>query len=137
MRRVKLFGVVIMCLIFMPVPIMAGSFDGSVPLLCATIETFACVENSDCQQGTPASVNIPQFVRINFKTKTISGEQMDGEARTSKIGNIERLDDRIILQGTQNGKGWSVVITKATGKMAITASDNAAGFVVFGACTSK
>jgi hypothetical protein len=47
---------------------------------------------------------------------------------------MERMDGKLILQGVQNGKAWSMVITEATGKMTLTASDDQAGFVIFGAC---
>ena len=50
---------------------------------------------------------------------------------------MEHLNGRLILQGTQNGKGWSMVITEATGNMTVTASNDKVGFVVFGACTPQ
>lgn len=46
----------------------------------------------------------------------------------------EQMEGNLILQGVQNGKGWSMVITEATGKTTIAVSDNQVGFVVFGAC---
>jgi hypothetical protein len=103
--------------------ISAGNLDGSVPLLCAVVETFECSENGDCQQGTAQSINFPQFLKINFKTKIISGNRVGGEERTTKIENMEHSNGKLILQGTQNGKGWSMVITEAIGKMTVTASD--------------
>jgi hypothetical protein len=60
-----------------------------------------------------------------------------GEERTTKIENMEHSDGKLILQGTQNSKGWSIVITEITGNMTLSASDDRVGFVVFGACTSQ
>jgi hypothetical protein len=47
------------------------------------------------------------------------------------------IDGKLILQGIQGSKGWSMVITEATGKMTLTAADDQVGFVVFGACTPQ
>jgi len=115
---------------------LAGDFDGSVPLICAVIETIECGEDGKCQNGTADNINIPQFLKINFKTKTISGKKGE-EEKTTKIENMERSDGKLILQGTQTSKGWSMVIDETTGKMTITASGDQVGFVVFGACTPQ
>ena len=53
---------------------------------------------------------------------------------TTEIENMERSDGKLVLQGTQNNKGWSMLINEATGKMTITATDDQVGFMVFGAC---
>lgn len=137
MKKLKLLILTMLLICVMPLLVSAGNFDGSVPLLCATVETFECGENGDCQQGTAQSINIPQFLRINFKTKTISGNRVGGEERTTKIDNMVKNEARLILQGTQEGMGWSMLIMESTGKMTITASDVQVGFVVFGACTPQ
>jgi hypothetical protein len=130
----KLTGLVLLCLLFIPLPVAAGDFDGSKPLLCAVIQTFECKSAGECLQGTAEDIDIPQFLKINFKKKIIRGAGESGEVRTTKIKNLKSIDGRLILQGVQNGRAWSMVIT-ATGKFTLTASDDQAGFVVFGACT--
>jgi hypothetical protein len=130
----KLTGLVLLGLLVTPLPVTAGDFDGSKPLLCAVTEALECGPDGECRRESAEEVNIPQFLRIDFKKKTISGTLESGEVRTAKIENMARSDGKLILQGVQNGKGWSMVITEATGKMTVTASDDRAGFVVFGAC---
>jgi hypothetical protein len=133
----KLMGLVLFCLLVTPQAIVAGDFDGSKPLLCAVIDTFECWPDGECQRGKAESINIPQFLKVNFKKKTISGTRESGEVRTTKIENMERIDGNLILQGVQNGKAWSMVIMEANGKTTLTASDGQAGFVVFGACIGQ
>jgi hypothetical protein len=41
----------------------------------------------------------------------------------------------MILQGIEDGRGWSIIISEDTGKMTATASQDDVGFVIFGACT--
>lgn len=117
--------------------LLAEDFDGSKPLLCATIEVFECQPGEQCSETTIESVNIPQFVTFDFKEKTISGTLPDNTAKTAKIEAQTVMDGKLVLQGAQNGRGWSIVIAEDTGKMALTASDDQAGFVVFGACIPK
>ena len=135
MNKIKLMGLALLCIIVTPCSIAAADFDGSRPLLCATIETFECGSGIECQLGTAQSINLPQFLKIDFKDKKISGTRESGEVLSTKIENMEHGDGKLVLQGTQNNKGWSMLINEATGKMTITVSDDQVGFVVFGACT--
>ena len=97
--------------------------------------TFECGPGADCQRGTAESISMPQFLKVNFEEKKISSTPESGPIRTTKIRNLERLDNRLILQGIQNGRAWSMVINVITGKVTLSASDEQAGFVIFGACT--
>ena len=120
----------------LPVHVMAGDFDGSKSLICAPIETFECEPGQECDRGTAQNIDIPHFLKIDFKKKVITGTKEDGTERTVKIDNKNRIDGRLILQGVQNGRGWTLSITEATGKMTLTASADQIGFVIFGACTT-
>jgi len=136
MNKIKFMGLAFLCLILTPLSIAAADFDCSKPLLCATIETLECGSGIECQWGTAQSINLPQFLKIDFKEKKISGTRENGEMLTTEIENMERSDGKMVLQGTQNSKGWNMLINEATGKMTITVSDDQVGFVVFGACTT-
>lgn len=135
MKKIKLIALFLLCFILTPLSIAVAEFDGSKMLLCATIETFECEPGVECLWGTAQSINLPQFLKIDFKEKKISGTRESGEVLATQIENMERSDGKLLLQGTQNNKGWSMVINEATGKMTITASDDQVGFVIFGACT--
>lgn len=134
MSKINAIGLVL-SLCMAPAHLAAASFDGSIPLLCASIEAIECAPGGDCHRGMADSVNIPQFLNIDFKAKTISASEEDG--RKARIKNFERINGRLILQGVQAGRGWTVVISEETGKMSAAASDDQAGFVVFGACTPR
>jgi hypothetical protein len=136
MNKIKFMGLALLCFILTPFSIAEADVDGSKLLLCAAIETFECGSGIECQRGTARSINLPQFLKIDFKEKKVSGTRESGEVLTAKIENMERSDGKVLLQGTQNNKGWSMFINEATGKMTITASDDQVGFVVFGACTN-
>ncbi len=136
MSKTKKAILLTLFIFFMPLTSTAGDFDGSKPLICAVMEDFDCIPGDECLSGTAESMNIPQFLKIDFKEKVITGKGGDGKVRSTTVKNMERVDGKMILQGIQNGKAWSMVITEATGKMTITAADDQVGFVVFGACTT-
>ena len=113
----------------------ATPFDGSVPLICALIEVMDCAPGADCQRGAPESVNLPQFVKLNFSEKTLSTTEAAQKQEATPIKHLEQFDSRLILQGVEGGRAWSLIIAKDTGKMSATVSDDQVGFVIFGACT--
>jgi len=113
-----------------------AAFDGSSPLLCVPIEIFDCGAYEGCFESTAETVSIPQFIRIDFGKKTASGTLGDGTVREVGIERMERENGMLVLQGGQEGRGWSVTIGEDTGRMTLTASGDRFGFIVFGACTS-
>ncbi len=134
MNKVKSMILLMLFICFLPITGFAGDFDGSKPLICAVIEEFDCTPGEECLSGTAQRINIPQFLRIDFKEKVITGDRGDGKVLSTTVNNMERVDGKMILQGIQNGKAWNMVITEATGKMTVTAADEQVGFVVFGVC---
>lgn len=137
MRKITLMIFMLFSIFVIPVSVTASDYDGSKPLIAAVTETYECTPGKDCLRGTAESINIPQFLKINFKDNVIHGEDSDGIEQRSDIKNIIEMDDTLILQAVQNSRGWSMVINKTTGKFTITASGDLAGYVIFGACLSK
>lgn len=116
-------------------PVQAESYDGSVPLICASIDTVQCDADGQCVSGTAAHVNLPQFFRVNFQEEIVRARRADGSERSSKIERLRHDAGHMILQGAEDGLGWSVLIDEVSGQMTITASGDGEAFVVFGACT--
>jgi len=122
-------------LALLPAHLMAATYDGSVPLLCAAMTVLECEETGECLRSTAESVNLPQFVKINAQQQTLSAAGK-GEV-TTPIKRLEHLDGRLILQGGEAGRGWNLVITEETGKLSAAIVDEGGTFVIFGACTSQ
>ena len=112
-----------------------AAFDGSSPLLCATIEAIECSTLDECTVGTPESVNIPQFLKFNFKAKQVEAVTPRKKKRKSNIRRLERVDGKLVVQGIEQGRGWSIVISEKTGKLSASIVGDQLGFLVFGACT--
>ena len=110
----------------------AGKHDGSAPLLCVPIGVTECGAEGECKRGTPESVNLPQFMRVDVKAMTIRSEE---QKRESPIKTVEHMNGKLILQGTQGERGWTMLIDEDTGRLSATVIADGEGFVVFGACT--
>ena len=55
--------------------------------------------------------------------------------RSSTFGDPVHDSGELILQGVENGLGWSLMINESDGQMTLTAAGDRLAFVVFGACT--
>jgi hypothetical protein len=119
----------------------AGEFDGSRPLLCATVDLMECLPGGNCQRVTHDSINAPRFIKIDVKNKSINVPEAGEKRPTTKIERMEHVDGKLILQGAEesiegvrDGLGWSLSISEDNGAMVLTGSGDQVGFVVFGNC---
>ena len=117
--------------------VMAASFDGSEPLICATLEVQDCLPGAACEAETLDDVDAPRFFRISVPDKKITGTRPSGGGVDASIESIRHSKDMMFLQGAQEAFAWNVVIGEADGKMVLTIADNEDGIVVFGACAMR
>ena len=134
MDILKVLGVIV-ALIAASSAANADGFDGSQPLICASMEAYDCGPAEDCIKGTAESIDAPLFMRLDFEHKVARATRANGEERTAKIASLTQEEGRLILQGVQRGMGWSMTIAQENGAMALTAAGDRAAFVIFGACT--
>ncbi len=113
----------------------AEDFDGSKPLICASVDAYSCVSGQSCVAASAEELNVPEFFRINFAEKTVSAKRPDGQDGTTEIQTFQVHEGELVLQGTQGGRGWTAAITQGSGKMALSAVGDRIAFVIFGACT--
>lgn len=117
----------------------ALALDTSKILLCASLEVHECVDGVPCARVIPEDVGAPTFIWINFDEKEI---RANVEGRASKIDHMEEVEDRLVLQGVEDGRedeqdgaGWTISIDVNTGRMVGTGAVSQAAIVIFGACT--
>ncbi len=109
---------------------LGADFDGSKALVCATVDAHACDPGEVCLRDLPDIIGVPQFLRVDFAKKTIAGPK-----RTTPIRYLDKSADQMLLQGTELGYAWSLVIDKTDGSMAMTLVNRDDVFVAFGYCT--
>ncbi len=120
----------------------AGDFDGTRPMVCTVIDFTECIMDEGCRGVTPEEVNLPRIFWIDVKSKIIKDKEGDEGSRKSPILSVTRIDNKLILQGAeegyediQDGFGWTIAIMEDTGRMVLTASGDLVGNVAFGVCT--
>ena len=141
MKRIILFCAAV---VFAPVGLVAAAdFDGSKPLLCASMELQECIPGVGCERVTSTSINAAEFFRIDVKKKTIIVSARNQSRPPQKIESSAKTDDLLVIQGSDNGVegvredglAYSIAIDKISGKMVLTASGDEVAFVIFGSCT--
>jgi hypothetical protein len=113
----------------------SAALDGSAPLLCAISTIMECDDSGQCLRHTAAQhPDFPSFLRVNVGERLITGAGPAG--RKTEIKSASRLDGRLILQGGENGRGWSAAIAEDTGRMSAGVVADKFTFALFGACTT-
>ena len=127
--------------ILLTAPSMAGDYDGSKPLICAAVNVVECFPGGKCQNVSAEDVNLPDFLRFDFKENKIRAHMMNRGDLTTDIEHMEKIDGKLMLQGaedghedTKDGLAWSMAIDEENGKLVFTASGTEVAFVVFGSC---
>jgi hypothetical protein len=115
-------------------PLLADDLTGSDRFLCTSVLATSCGDDGECESAPPWELNIPQFIRVDLDAKTISTTKTSGENRSTEIKSIERENGLIILQGSEQGRAFSFVITEKTGMSSIAVARDGLAVAVFGAC---
>lgn len=109
-----------------------ADFDGSKPLICATMEAHDCEAGETCQRALPDTVGLPNFMRIDFAKQAIVGPK-----RTTAIKAIERSPTQVLLLGTEMGFAWTLAIDATTGKLSASFVNGENAVIAYGACTPQ
>jgi len=140
MTRLHITGFAV-ALLGSPLLATADDFDGSKPLLCASVDVIECAPGDGCQRVSAAAIDAPEFFRLDVGKKQIISSRGGADGRTSTIERSETVEGKLILQGAEEGRedvrdglGWTLSIAQDSGRMVLTASGEDAAFVIFGNC---
>lgn len=141
MKKLQSIALVVFGLCSLSASTVAADFDGSKPLLFSVISVLECTLEEGCVGVTAESISLPQFFRIDFKSKRVTPAMEAQGKRGSEIKRMEKIDGKLMLQGAEDGiegvrdgLGWTLAISEETGRAILTASGEEVAFVVFGAC---
>lgn len=116
-------------------PLYADELTGADAILCSAVEATLCSADGECESGPPWNWDIPQFLEIDLKKKVIRTTHASGEDRSTPIKNTERSDGKIFLQGVEQGRAFSFVISEETGIASAAIAADGIAVTVFAACT--
>ena len=121
MKRLQAAGlsVTLACLAAASPTSAAGKYDGSRPMLCAVTAVSECTADGKCERSAPQTGNnLPAFLRLDVNGRVMTDNEVGGRKTDIKASSI--VDGQLILQGGENGKGWTMVMprTRAVGRLA-------------------
>ena len=113
----------------------ASDFDGSRNLLCAPTDAIQCEGAGECDRKEVEVLNMAKFLYVDFKAKTLKGTVEGATSEeTSSIQTVQKLEGTTLIQGAENGRGWSLIVDKGTGDMTLAIAGDDIAFVLFGVC---
>ena len=88
---------------------------GANQLLCTSVRALECFPDGVCLVDEPETWNVPRFIRVDLKEGVLSTTEASGEDRSTPIAAVERDGDRLLFQGVEQGRAFSVVLNETTG----------------------
>jgi hypothetical protein len=115
--------------------VIADPLSDASEILCTVLDTHICVEAAGCADVLAEEMNIPRFVKVDTRTRKLSTTQASGENRETAVDAIGRADGQIVLQGTESGRAFSLLIDEATGSATFAAAAEGRSVTTFGVFT--
>ena len=130
MRLIAVSAVLVVLVV--PAPAQAaGPFDGTRPFFCAVSTVMECDASGQCERHISNRQNQITFIRVDVAGQVVTASG----GRKSPVKMVTHVDGELILQGGENGRGWSATIDEDSGRMAAAVVDNDYTFSLFGSCT--
>ena len=104
-------------------------------MLCVPGKVSHCVADDGCNSELPEDENIPKFLEVDLKRNTLAATRASGENRSTPIQQQSRTAGYIYLQGVENGRTFSMVISESTGDLTFVVATDGETATMFGACT--
>ena len=121
---------------FVSVPVSAEGLDGSSDIVCAALHVVACIDDGNCLEGQAKTFDLPALMVLDAENKVLRGAYDSGNKAVSPLKNMELNGEHLVLQGVENGRGWSLSINAKTGNMNGSGVGDDVSFLVHGTCTA-
>ena len=122
-------------LLCLPAVAQADDLSGADRILCTAVQVTHCTETGECATDLPWNLNVPQFIEVDLGAKTLATTAASGENRATPIAQMYREEGLIVLQGLENGRAFSFMISEQTGAATVAVARQGLAVSVFGACT--
>ena len=83
MKELVMAGALTLATAILVAPAPGDDLSEATELLCSSSWATVCTADEVCESGPPWSWNIPQFVKVDLQTKTLSTTEASGENRTT------------------------------------------------------
>lgn len=114
---------------------LADDIRGADKLLCSTLQASICFPDEGCITVPPSALNIPQFINIDTRAKTLSTTAASGENRQTEVSSVERADGLLRMHGYEQGRAFTLLVPELSGMASFASVSEDRSVVVFAACT--
>ena len=128
------FAAIVLALGF-TMPVAGDVIKDAESMLCVPGPVSHCVVGVGCNSGLPEEENIPEFIEVDLKRETLATTRASGEGRSTPIQKQSREAGYIYLQGVENGRSFSMVISENTGDLTFVVATDGETATTFGSCT--
>jgi hypothetical protein len=130
------FSALAMALMF-TTPLSAELLKDADQLVCVPGPVFHCVADDGCNSELPPAENVPEFISVDLEQKSLSAARSGGEKRVTAVQNQLRAEGYIYLQGVENGRTFSMVISEESGDLSFTVATDGETASMFGSCIAE
>ena len=131
MKRIAIAGIGLLAFI----PVLAENISNADRIVCSPADVKLCFENGECFDTTPWEIDMPEFLIIDLRKKTISTTRASGQDRATKFTALEKQDGKLFMQGIESDRAFSFVVEEMTGILTASVARDGVSVSVFGACT--
>lgn len=133
-RVLTLCGLALALLVAVTPTAVADDLTGSSRFLCSVVTVGRC-DVDGCMDDTPDGTLVPQFVIIDLGAKLLSTTPASGQNRSTPIESLRREKGLVVLQGLENGRAFSFVISEKTGSASVAIAREELVLAVSAMCT--
>ena len=121
--------------LFVSATAWAEDVSDSDKLVCSVNSIHLCLEVGGCFDVPPTEVDVPRFIVVDTRKGTLSTTKASGLNRSTTASNYQRENGRIVMQGIQNERAFSITIEEDIGALTGAVARDGIAVSVFGACT--
>jgi hypothetical protein len=115
--------------------VLADDVSGSDSLLCYGLSAARCETGEACESVEPWRLNIPDFVKLDLRSKRIQTTAASNDPRETPLQTVQRSNGTILVQGQQGERAFSWLITETSGEGTLSVAAVGQGVTVFTVCT--
>jgi hypothetical protein len=112
----------------------ADELTGASRFLCSVVTVSRC-DIDGCMDDTPDGALIPQFVIVDLGAKLLSTTPASGQNRSTPLQSVRREGGLVVLQGLENGRAFSFVISEKSGNASVAIAREELVLAVSAVCT--
>ncbi len=116
--------------------VLAGDITDSDELLCYGWSAARCDTEAECEVTAPWRLNMPDFIKVDLDNELVTTTGGEVEQRETPLSSVSRDQGLLIMQGQQEGRVFSWIITEMTGEGTLTVGTPGEGITVFTVCAA-